>query len=90
MTGFGVDPADVVPERLIAALEAAGWARVGQQPARYVRLFGPVDGEQFLVPLNPAMADYGWRLDEIVTGLRRDAERGARARLVLDAIGGSP
>lgn len=86
--------ASVDPGRLVAALEAAGWVRVGQQPARYVRLASPVGGGQVVVPLNPAMADYGWRLDEIVTGLRRDAERGARARPVLDAIaataGGAP
>lgn len=75
----------VTPEKLIDALKAAGFVVHSGSPGRYVRLLGS-QGDQVLVPLNPDMADYGWRLDEILTRLRQDAARGDTARRAIEYL----
>lgn len=74
------------PRRLIAALEAAGFQRIGGRDGVYVRLAWPTSQRTLIVPLNPNYADYADLLNSVVGELRHTAELGGIAQRVLDGI----
>ncbi|HEU5108825.1 MAG TPA: hypothetical protein VFT95_09735 [Micromonosporaceae bacterium] len=72
--------AETTPERLVAALTAAGWFEVGRREGVYVRLQF-ADRLPLLVPLNPANADYEDLMAEVLAELETAADYGSAAEL---------
>lgn len=73
--------------RLVAALEKAGWSRVGGRDGSYVRLRWPApawtQGVSLLVPLDPDAGDF----TDLLGAARRELELIAeRGRLVGEAF----
>lgn len=85
-----ISPLD--PERVVAALIAAGWSVAGKREGAYVRLVGPGEsigcGRSLLVPLNPENADHQELMDAALMELVGDVRRGRAAMRVLYSLRG--
>jgi hypothetical protein len=82
------DLAPVDPHRLIAALEAAGFERVGGRTGMYSRHRWPrsYPPRSLMVPLDPTMADYQDMLGAVLAELEYAVQLGGQASAVLDAL----
>lgn len=85
-------PADVDPARLIAALETAGFGRVGGRAGVYSRhrVPGSEPARTLVVPLDRSAPEYGEMLTNVLAELGSAAQVGRQAAAVLDAAGLSP
>ncbi len=72
--------AETTPDRLVAALTAAGWHEISRREGAFVRLQFP--GHQpLIVPLNPDNADYAALIRATLADLERVADYGSAAEL---------
>lgn len=81
-----IDASAVDPERLIAAMTAAGIPELSRRTGLYARMDWPTG--LLLVPLDRSKADYADLLGDALGGLEHAVEVGAKARRVLDALEG--
>ncbi len=72
------------PQRIVAALEAAGWERFGGDGVRFVSVCRL--GRVLYVPIDPTAAGYGDDVDLVVSQLAELERQGRDARKVLDAL----
>jgi hypothetical protein len=79
----GVSAAETTPDRLIAALTAAGWAEVGGRTDAYVRLRYAVHEPSLVVPLDPTAPEHEAMMVAALTQLERLAQAGLAADRAL-------
>jgi hypothetical protein len=75
--------AETTPDRLIAALTAAGWAEVGGRTDAYVRLRYAVHEPSLVVPLDPTAPEHEAMMVAALTQLERLAQVGLAADRAL-------
>ncbi len=82
--------ADTVdPDELIAALETAGWTRIGRKPGVYARLSWPPAWKKtttLLVPLDPDAPDFTDLMNAVLAELALAVDRGRLAELALAEV----
>jgi hypothetical protein len=78
-----VSVVETTPDRLIAALTAAGWVEVGRRAGVYVRLRYAEHDPSLLVPLDPTAPEHEVMMGAVLMQLERLAQVGLAADRAL-------